>query len=248
MIIEISTDDLLVELAPHIGGAITTFRWRGSRGEFDLLRPATIAAIANGDFRGMSCFAMIPFASLIDHACFEFRRRRYELNRNFPGRDIALHGDAWQNAWEVEQHEADFVRLRYKSTPDRYPFAYRAETVTRLTSRGLYISICLTNVDKQPMPAGCGFHPYFPRHGGATVNFRATQLWQRDARGIPLGRVPLPAQLDFTAERSVPDIPLNDFFDGWDGQATISWPDDDIEVCLHASPIFGRLLFFAPAR
>lgn len=245
-IVTLMNERFMVAVAPQLGGAIVNARWTGIPGKMiDLLRPAAPDAIANGDFRGMSLFAMIPFASFVRKARFAFQGEQYALAKNFPDRDIALHGDAWQSAWKVDQFSESSVTMSYRQNGDRFPFAYHAEQSIALGRSNIRISASVTNTDTRPMPAGCGFHPYFPKDN-ALVQFDAGSIWERDGEGMPVRKQGLPSELDFSSFRPLPEIEMNEVYADWDGRLSIEWRDMEAGLRMEASPVFRRMVLFAP--
>jgi len=243
--IRLRNASLSVDVAPFLGGAITAARWHGPAGEVNFLRPATMQAIAERDFRRMSCFAMVPFASFVDRAEFRFAGERFVLRRNFPGRDVAIHGDGWQHEWGVIAQSDRCVHLSYDQSGDRFPFTYRAEQTVSLEPSRIDMVLRLTNTDERAMPAGGGFHPYFPATG-AYIAFDATAHWSRSDRGVPVTRGLVPESLAFRTPRPVPERQTNELFAGWAGRARIHWPEQNLSLILDASPPLERLLLFVP--
>ena len=74
------------------------------------------------------------------------------------------------------------------------------------------------------MPAGLGLHPFFVRDADTELACRTRQVWLTDAEVLPIERIAVPPEWDFAQSRKVDEVTLDNCFDGWDGHATISWP------------------------
>ena len=128
-------------------------------------------------------------------------------------------------------------------TPDegRFPFAWRGEIVYGIADGRLTARLSLINRDHRPMPAGMGFHPYFPKAPGTTLTFDATGLWPADApEAVALGAGPIEPGLDFRGGGDVSAIVLDRCYEGWDGRATLTASDGPTTV-IEADPVFGKL-------
>jgi aldose 1-epimerase len=229
-------------LCPHIGGAITGFRWRGR----DVLRPAGAACLNGGDPLCASSFPLVPFSNRIADGRFAFQGRVYQLARNLRPEPHAIHGDGWQSPWLVEQASAGRAELSFRHAVTGTPLDYRARQIFALHEDGLEIALELTNAGASPMPAGIGQHPYLIRTGGVTLRARLDHVWLPDERMIPQQRVPLPAAWDFADGLRLASLDLDHCFGGWDGRAELHWPELDLTLVIEAGPIFRHLVIYVP--
>lgn len=89
-------------------------------------------------------------------------QHHYEWNgRRFP---LPQHGFARRSPWTVAARSADSVTIELvdtEATRAVYPFAFRFSLTYRLEGGRLHWEQDLENRSAEPMPFGCGFHPYF---------------------------------------------------------------------------------------
>jgi aldose 1-epimerase len=84
------------------------------------------------------------------------------------------------------------------------------------------------------VPLGFGHHPYFPR-AGAGLKFRAQDVWLTGDDGLPTMRVKPFGKFDYKEGMSVTRGDIDHCFTGWDGRASIYWPDRHLGVQIEAS-------------
>jgi aldose 1-epimerase len=231
-----------LDLCPHIGGAITRFRWRGR----DVLRPAGPACLSDGDPLLASSFPLVPFSNRVADARLAFQGRVYQLEPNLPPEPHAIHGQGWRSPWAVEQASADRAGLTFVHAVSGTPLDYRARQTFALHDDGLEIALELTNAGAVPMPAGIGQHPYFIRTDGVTLRARLDHVWLPDERKIPQQRVPLPAAWDFADGLRLGSLDLDHCFGGWDGRAELHWPELDLTLLIEATPALRHLVIYVP--
>jgi aldose 1-epimerase len=56
----------------------------------------------------------------------------------------------------------------------------------------------------------------------------------------------VPPEWDFAVSRRVDGVVLDNCFDGWDGQATITWPRRGMRLVLSATEAFRHLVIYVP--
>ena len=241
------SDVLRAELAPGVGAALGRLRFRVDGEWIDILRPAPADAVRLGNVREMACFPMVPYASLIHQATFVWSGRTYRVKANMPDRPHALHGDAWQHAWELVETGPDHAVLRYRQDGSRFPFEYEAVLTAAVRVAELSLTLVLVNRGHQPMPAGIGFHPFFRRQHDLTLQFDAAEKWTRDAEGRMLERNRIGEADSFAKPRGMSHWVCNDVYDGWRRSAVLQWPSAGARVTLSADGVLDRLVLFSPA-
>lgn len=143
------------------------------------------------------CYPMAPFAGRVRHGRFTFDGVVYEVPCNLPPH--AIHGYAMALPWTVVDDGVFSVSLR--GTP--WPFPCRVVQRVALAGDGSSLSLTLeVHADDGPMPASCGWHPWWQRPVTASVD--ASFMWRRDADGIPDGSLVEPP----------PEGPFDDCFTG----------------------------------
>jgi aldose 1-epimerase len=245
-LLSLRTGRLAVDLAPAAGGSIERFAIDG----VDLLRPMAAADVASGKGNNAAAYPLVPYSNRIRNGELAFEGRVFHLKRNWPGINHAMHGDGWAHPWQIEQADGRSAEISYlhERAGDEcgWPFRYRARQFYRLEEDRLIVRIALENLEEQPVPAGIGLHPFFVRDAETELACRCQAVWAADAEVLPIERVAVPPAWDFSRSRKVGVVALDNCFDGWDGHATIVWPQRRLELTLEASPPFRHLVIFTP--
>jgi aldose 1-epimerase len=147
--------DYALALRPQVGGSVARFTWRGK----DVFRPSADGATAPTD---MAMFPIAPYVNRIAHGRFEAGGDPVRLDLNFGAHPHALHGHAWQSPWAVTAREGARAHLRFAYAPSDWPWPYVCRQDILVTEQGAEFTLSLENLSDEPMPAGVGFHPYFP--------------------------------------------------------------------------------------
>jgi len=231
--------DAWLVVAPACGARIVAYRVGGR----DVLRPATGEGLATGFTYGFAAFPLLPYSGPIFGGGFPCHGSFHRLARNVPAEPTATHGEGWISPWRIVEQTGAALRLAmdYAPKPEAFPFAWHGEIAYRLDGGRFVTEMRLANRDHRPMPAGLGFHPYFPKVPGTVLTFDATGLWPPDApEAVELGAGPLVPGLDFRRGLDVAPIVLDRCFEGWNGVATLTSPDGTATV-IEADPVFGKL-------
>ena len=154
--IEIEHGDCAIVVDPDCGGSIRALRWRGH----DIFRPQMRTGVI-----GSGCFALVPFCNRIAASRFRFAGRTVSLASNHPddADEPVLHGFGWVNPWSVEDAGPASVRLGLDFPAGAWPWRFRTEQEISLDHSGITMGLTVTNLAEEAMPAGLGFHPFFPR-------------------------------------------------------------------------------------
>lgn len=235
---------LAVDLAPSAGGSIARFTAGDS---VDLLRPASAEAIASGRGNDSSCYPLVPFSNRIANGRLAVGGEEFLLPSNWPGIRHPMHGDGWARSWAVERHDACSADLAYAHDGrNGWPFRYHARQSFRLEDNRLVVGMAIENRESWPVPAGLGLHPFFTRDADTELACHCRGVWQTDAEVLPLEHVAVPPGWDFADSRPVDGIVLDNCFDGWNGNATITWPRRGLKLDLMASEPFRHLVIYIP--
>lgn len=235
---------LAVDLAPHAGGSIARFAIDGVG---DLLRPAMTEALASGTGKDASCYPLVPFSNRIANGRLVFDGEEIRLAPNWPGVRHPMHGDGWAHPWQVVRQTECSAELVYEHDGrSGWPFRYRARQVFMLDDGGFGIGFSVENLEARDVPAGLGLHPFFMREDDTELACRVQGVWRTDAEVLPIERVAVPAEWDFSSSRRVAGVTLDNCFDGWDGHATITWPGRGIRLALSATEAFRHLVIYVP--
>lgn len=240
MILAIENSDARVEIDPQVGGAISRYRVRGR----EILRRAPADT---RDVLDMACFPLVPFVNRIAYGTFRWGDRTIELRRNFGDHPHVLHGQGWQNAWEVVSQSPERAVLLFHHAPDDWPWDYVAELAFVLVETALQITLSVTNRSARTMPVSLGFHPFFPRRDGTHFDARTKGVWLSDATQLPT-ELAAPARVfDLSPDVALAHAPFVDnCYTGWQRAASILQPEDDLRIGLSASAEATFLQFFTP--
>jgi aldose 1-epimerase len=239
--LRLSAGDYLLELAPERGGSILRLDWRGQ----SLLRQACGPAITD-----TACFPLVPFSNRIAHGRFRAGNRVVSLARNLPGSDHPhpLHGFGWLSPWHLTVQEAASVTLELVCAAGEWPWPYRAQQVLALDEGGLDMVLTMTNLGDDAMPAGLGFHPYFPRSDDAIYTGLHQGEWHTDEDCLPLALDMRDAAIDWWQGCPIAARSVDTAYIGRQGPLRIAWLQRDLELLLEPSPELGTTVVFTPDK
>lgn len=126
-------------------------------------------------------YPMVPYAGRVDHGRFRFGGRAIQLPVTHGPH--AIHGTGYLARWD-RQPDGSIVH----EFPAQWPFVGRAVQRFELDDDGATFHLEV-HAD-EPMPVSVGWHPWFVRP--VEVEFHAEHMYERDATGIPTGRVITP--------------------------------------------------------
>ena len=134
-------------------------------------------------------YPMVPYAGRVRRGRFDFAGRTHTLPIDLPPH--AIHGTTLRRAWRAEGASDRAIRLSIDLGAD-WPFPGRAVQEIALDDGALRVRLEVHS-DGEPFPASLGLHPWFRREIGRgaplALDFRARSLYERDADGIPTGRL-----------------------------------------------------------
>lgn len=198
----------LLDLVPEDGGGFAALRHDG----VDVLVPVPDGSRMGGPF---GAFWMIPWANRLDGG--RLGPDRLPINR--PQENTAIHGLSRDRRWTVTSAALDHVVL--EQSVDAAPYRYEARLVVAVTPAAVSFDLAVTNQGAVAMPFGAGWHPWFSRPAGTRLSFRATHRCTHDERCLPIG-AETSTGLDGGEDAF---LGLDTHFPGWDGVASIAWPE-----------------------
>lgn len=248
--ITIHNDQLRVVLSPEKGAGMLAFQACRS-GEW-----VDISPDARDPRHGLTwCnWMMVPYSNRIENGTFTFAGERYTLEN---GETHAIHGDARNHPWSVQDQSETYLRCDLKSEmlpAFNWPWPIEVRGEYEIMENVFSMRLALANRGDTPMPAGFGWHPYFmrwltrqgePAH--MCMDVHAVYPDANDNR-IPSGPAQPPAaHVDFRRETVVePD----NFFDccctGYDGKGLIRWPESGVELTFRCTPNLSHLVLYNP--
>jgi aldose 1-epimerase len=208
----------VLDLLPKIGGAVSRFAIDG----VDVLRRAPAGTTNVLD---TACFPLVPFANRIANGTFVFNGETVRLPRNFGDHPHPLHGQGWQNAWQIQSQSPHAATLVFEHAADSWPWDYTATQTFELSPDALSIALAIVNRSARAMPVSLGFHPYFMRAAGARLFADVAGVWLSDETGIPTRVAGATHFLDLAHGAALRDTPFVDHCHfGWRGTARITQP------------------------
>lgn len=229
-------------LAPETGGSVTHFRFRG----VDLLRPEEPELPGLPLPMSLAAFPMFPFSGRVARGQFDWKGRRVSLAPNFPPEPHAIHGQSWLAPWRARQINAETASLHYTHEADAWPWAYEAVQVFRLTAEGLVLELSLTNLSDETMPAGLGWHPYFPA-ADANIQAGIVQVWPINSDKLTSRPSDPAADEQLAGGRAISSLRLDTPFLTDSAGVKIEWPDQGITVRIQTDRTLRFLVVYTPA-
>lgn len=244
----LTSSSLRLQIEPACGAGIARFDWIANDASVPLMRPYEPRAAGHAgmaDANQLACYPLLPWSNRISGGGFSIEGRRVEVARNRADEAWPIHGTGWQRAWRVE-HASESEALLGLEEAVAAPYQFRAALRYAIRGSVLDVTMDVTNTGASALPFGLGLHPYFPRHDGVRLAAPARGIWINDGRTpLPVERTAVPEQWNFASETDTP-AGLDHCFDGWNGRASIRWPQQGLRLELSAD--VERYIVYAPAQ
>ena len=240
-LITLRAGDAAVELAPGAGGAVTRYWLARGAVTREWLRPTPARALRAGNPYRAAAFPLVPYSNRIRAGRFSFRGRAVVEPLNRPPERHAIHGHGWQAPWQATHVRPAAARLEYRHPAGAWPWAYHATQQLTLAPSRLTIELTLMNQSDTAMPAGLGWHPYFPRTPRATITADVRAMWRTDEEKLPTELMAHPPAAPFGRG-------MDNCFVGWSRRAVIDWPELGARLVMRAEPSLDYLVVFTPPR
>jgi aldose 1-epimerase len=238
----LSDDAWRVHVQPLLGGSLAACEFRGQT----ILAPVREASPWPGV--ELCHYPLVPFANRVENGRFSFGGRTIRLEPNVPGYPHALHGQGWQAEWQVVDAGATACAIAFEHAASaRWPWDYSAKQTFAIAANALVVTLELRNKARTRMPAGLGFHPFFPHADSARLTAAAARLWRGDAAEFPRCMARVPGALDFTHGRPIRDVRgLDRCYSDWRRRADIDWPGATYRVAITADEPLAHLMLYVP--
>lgn len=223
-------------LVPQLGGGVAAWRWRASGGDFDIWRPWDGAS---EDRYSLASFAMLPWSNRISKGGFGHRGRWHSMRPNRAGEPYPIHGNGWLQPWDIARdgQRTALMHLRSKSYGGA-PYDYEATQRFELLDDGLQQDIALTNRGDLALPFGLGLHPWFSRTPQVSLRAPVRGVWLSGDDPIPTQHSEdFPASWNLNHDTAMNGSFIDNGFTGWDGTATIHWPELGLRLDAHMMPL-----------
>ena len=237
--VTLSYDSFTLTLAPEQGGCVSKFHYRDRH----ILRPARSDGGEAWDARDFAAFPMLPFCGRVINGRLTVDGNTIQLAANMAPEPHAIHGLGWQAGWLVESQSEAKATMMLEHDGEDWPWAFTAYQTFQLTRQGLELTIGLTNRGETSMPAGLGWHPYFPREG-ATLTAQTSKVWSPGDGETLAQPHPVPPAQDLSRTREVGGMVLDHAYTITHPGCAIAWPD--LSVAIRASDIFDKLTVYIP--
>ena len=231
-------------LAPAAGGSVLRYWIDRGPASLDLLRPSATSQPA--DPFESAAFALVPYSNRIRAGRFPFRGRAVRLPLNRPPERHSIHGLGWQAAWrplDVRAHEAT---IEFRHDTSAWPWAFRATLRFVLEPSSLNVVLALTSESDSAMPAGLGWHPYFPRTPRTRITADVQAMWLTDDEVMPTTLAAPKPEADLSRGALVDAVALDNCFVGWRRHAAIEWPEADTRLVITADALLDFLVVYTP--
>ena len=195
----------------------------------------------------MGCNVLLPFANRISDGGFKTPRGHLKLSPNLVGEPFPIHGNAFQEPWQIKRVEGNEVCLTLQSEgPNR--FRYSAQLHYKLEEGILSMDLDVINQAGETLPYGIGFHPWLAREEDSQLQFNAIGCWLEDSQHLPTEHV-VPgssSSSDFREKGGFPRGLLNNAYTGWDGIAELLRPQQGLKVHVKAADPLSCLQIYSP--
>ena len=186
-----------------------------------------------------SNFPLLPFSNRIKDGRFEFRGKSHRLPVNATNQTHPLHGYGWIMPWEVTSSEKGQIALTQKYEPGDWPWAYEAQQAISVMDNTFRMELSLINKSHAVMPAGIGFHPYFPDLEHASLVFDSDAVWMADEEVLPTERMSPPGSYDLSKTKPLKSANLDHCYEGV-GSAHITWSNSPLKLTIISSDNLSR--------
>lgn len=242
---------LVLELAPEVGGSIAAFYLLQEGTRFDWLRPATPEALEKREAEGMASFPLVPFCNRIRNGRATFQGRDIAMPPNRGKSPHTIHGVGWQQPWTVQDCGSRHAVLALDCTASIWPYRFFASQRFELSEDRLDVTIAVENRDTVPMPLGVGHHPYLPHRAGTFLQTEVELMWTGDAEVMPVALEKTPTVDQLRRGVLVSDVVADNNFVGWSRSAHVTWlgagrHGSDAGLTLSASSPLDYFVLYSP--
>ena len=239
-------------LVPAMGGSVAAWQLqRDGFAPFDLFRPWDGKDYPGDPLRIVrASYPLAPWSNRISGGGFsvanegdKFHPAFYPVLPNAAGMPYPIHGDAWQQRWQYQQHGAASLNMTLES--DKFngnPHHYRAVQTFKLVDGGMDQTLTVTHLGDAPLPYGLGLHPWLPRNDQTTLQAKVGGVWLGHSDCLPKEHTTdFPPGWEMSAGISAAGSLIDNCFTGWDGIARVTWPDQGLQLILSQSTVSAEV-------
>ncbi len=254
---------------PSVGNNCISYKARIGGREIELLYAPPDGETLQGRPSGYGIPILFPWPNRIEYGKFTFEGQDVHLKTPEEGAHL-LHGYVLNRPWQAlgsgsSDGEGAWVTCRFRSVDFReigaeWPFPFEVEATYRLKDGALSVEVKGTNAGERNMPAGLGYHPYFPLpllssgdRKNCSVMLPCDRYWPLREDNIPTGELKevsgdysLQARTPL-GERYYDDVWSDVRFDkdGW-SRCIFEDPDAGVRIVIEADMSFREWVLFAP--
>ncbi|MEO7247602.1 MAG: aldose 1-epimerase [Novosphingobium sp.] len=231
--------DYRLALDPLRGGSLAALTWRGEA----LLRPTCGPSILD-----TACFPLVPFSNRIANGKFTVGGREVCVAANMPGSDHPhpMHGFGWLTEWRVVTAAIDAAVLEHHHQGGEWPWPYRARQTFALSAEGATFTLALENLGVTPMPAGLGFHPYFPRDADTRYLGLHRGEWKNSPDCLPVSLDEKVQAADWWQGAPVSSRLIDTAYTSREGALQIDWPSRGLGLTITPSDNLPFTVVYTP--
>lgn len=249
-------DDITLELEtlrlvinPRLGASIVTLDLKSRSGRWaPVLREMPDDS---NDASDAGSFLMLPWTNRVKDARFEFQGQTFTLDANHSD-GTAIHGIGRDRGWSIVDRSPITARLTLDTRDDpRSPYPFGGVVRYEIAPDRVDIDLSVTNLGENPIPVGCGHHPYFHRHLHSEADQLRVQMGV-SGRAVCENCIPTGQTVDdeicasLRAGGPIGNPGLDDVFEGFDGQAVLEWPESNVRMRLRCSDELGHVVIYTP--
>jgi aldose 1-epimerase len=262
-VITLGSDDLRVVADPALGAALRGVSVRRSGGWWPLLRSGPEGSRW---FNDAASYVLAPWCNRIEGGVLRWGGREVQLTPDWPD-GSAIHGLVKDAAFEVEQRSPVSVvlRRRWAAGEGSWPWAFVCRVRYEVVGARFAVAVEVVREAagagvpgrgpgdaEGTMPAGVGFHPFFPR-----TLWDAADRVELKRRGLrPLRpcttrgdeAAPAPPADDFDAGAPLTTSPLDHCFVGSLDGAELRWPASGVTLRMRCSRELGHAVIYTGGR
>lgn len=236
---ELRCGDFELVLDPAFGARINCARYKGR----DVLRP--VLDEADPDPLQAASFPLVPFSNRVRDGVFAYDGETYRLAQNWRIERNAIHGEGWKQAWRIVRQSDTFCELAFSGTA-WWPWTYDCRQFTEIGPDRMRQVLVVTNCGNTDMPAGLGFHPYFPRAAETRLEFQAKRVWP-PLSVAPFRAQPIAGPFDFSHEKGFAPDHIDHCYQGWTGTARIRNSVPGLQIDIDTASAARHCVLYVPS-
>ena len=233
-------------VVPDLGAGLAAYDLVGASGRTALFRPCRDPSRA-APF-DLALNLLVPWSNRISGGGFHFGGQFHALAPNLPGERFPIHGNGFSSRWETGRAAEDKAEFTLRSDGPG-PFRYEAHARYSLSGGALTLRLSVRNLGAAPLPFGLGVHPWIVRGAGTRLQAKAERVVLETPEHLPADEAPATSrpEWDFAVARGLPPGWINNAFLGWDGRATILWPERELALDVEAEPPLSTYILYSPS-